>query len=69
MNKQDKATEKLAEETVATFQRMSQEIKHLRNVQSELLEACKIALGAFENNNAIDWNILQDAISKAEGLK
>jgi hypothetical protein len=33
----------------------------------ELMEACKLALGAFERNNAIDWNILEKAIAKAEG--
>lgn len=35
----------------------------------DLLEACKLALGGFENNNAIDWNILERAIAKAEGEK
>lgn len=33
----------------------------------ELLEACKMALGAFEHNWAIDWDLLQRAIDKAEG--
>lgn len=33
----------------------------------ELLAACKAALGAFENNNAIDWSDLIRAIAKAEG--
>lgn len=33
----------------------------------ELLEACKVALGAFEHNHAIDWDILANAIAKAEG--
>jgi hypothetical protein len=33
----------------------------------ELLEACEEALGAFENNNCIDWNILSEAIKKAKG--
>lgn len=37
------------------------------NSHDELLDACKQALGAFENNNAIDWSILEKAISKAEG--
>jgi hypothetical protein len=32
-----------------------------------LLQACKAALGAFEHNNAIDWNDLVRAIEKAEG--
>ena len=33
----------------------------------ELLAACKAALGAFEQNNAIDWGDLERAIAKAEG--
>ncbi len=33
----------------------------------ELLEACKMALGAFEHNNAIDWNDLERTLAKAEG--
>ena len=33
----------------------------------ELLHACELALGAFENNNCIDWNILAEAIAKARG--
>mgnify|MGYP003393011123 FL=1 len=33
----------------------------------ELLEACKLALSAFEQNHAIDWSILTQAINKAEG--
>jgi hypothetical protein len=33
----------------------------------DLLQACKDALGAFENNNCIDWNDLTRAIAKAEG--
>lgn len=33
----------------------------------DLLAACKAALGAFEHNNAIDWNDLERAIAKAEG--
>jgi hypothetical protein len=33
----------------------------------ELLEACEMALGAFENNNAIDWDILDQAIKKSYG--
>ena len=33
----------------------------------DLLAACKAALGAFENNNCIDWNDLTLAIAKAEG--
>lgn len=32
----------------------------------ELLEACKAAYGAFQRNDAIDWNILDMAILKAE---
>jgi len=35
--------------------------------RKELLEACKLVLGAFEHQHAIDWNILEDAIRKAEG--
>lgn len=33
----------------------------------DLLAACKLALGAFERNDAIDWNELAAAIAKAEG--
>lgn len=33
----------------------------------DLLDACKQALGAFENGDAIDWSDLQKAIDKAEG--
>lgn len=33
----------------------------------ELLAACKLALGAFERNDCIDWNDLERAINKAEG--
>ncbi len=33
----------------------------------DLLAACKDALGAFTNNNAIDWSDLERAIAKAEG--
>lgn len=36
-------------------------------VNAELLRACKLALGAFENNNAIDWGVLSAAIAHAEG--
>ena len=32
----------------------------------ELLAACKLALGAFENNNCIDWNEISSAIANAE---
>ena len=35
----------------------------------DLLAACKAALGAFENNNCIDWGDLEKAIAKAEGEK
>jgi hypothetical protein len=35
----------------------------------ELLEACKLALNAFERNDAIDWSVLSDAISKATGVE
>lgn len=35
----------------------------------DLLAACKMALGAFEHNHAIDWKILVDAIEKAESPK
>jgi hypothetical protein len=33
----------------------------------ELLAACRAALGAFERNDAIDWDDLRKAIEKAEG--
>lgn len=37
-------------------------------VNANLLAACKMALGAFESNHAIDWGILQRAIEDAELL-
>ncbi len=33
----------------------------------DLLAACKLALGAFERNDCIDWSDLEKAIAKAEG--
>lgn len=33
---------------------------------AELLSACKLALAAFEGNQAIDWSILEKAIDQAE---
>lgn len=33
----------------------------------DLLAGCKAALGAFENNSAINWDDLRRAIEKAEG--
>ncbi len=33
----------------------------------ELLECCKLALNAFERNDAINWDDLRRAIEKAEG--
>jgi hypothetical protein len=42
------------------------EISRLREVNAELLAACKMALNAFEKNWCIDWQQLNDAISKAE---
>ena len=35
---------------------------------TDLYEACKLALGAFENNHCIDWNVLETAISNWEKL-
>lgn len=32
----------------------------------DLLEACKLALYAFEKNSAINWEVLKRAIDKAE---
>lgn len=40
---------------------------HLIAAAPELYEACEAALGAFENNNNIDWSILSDALKKARG--
>ncbi len=42
-------------------------VKALAKVNRELLAACELALGAFKNNNAIDWNVLEQAIRKAKG--
>ena len=36
------------------------------NNHYKLLNACKLALGAFENNSAIDWNEIEEAIKEAE---
>ena len=36
------------------------------NNHYKLLNACKLALGAFENNWNIDWNELERAIKEAE---
>lgn len=38
-------------------------------VNAKLLAACKLALNAFENNWAIDWNELAVAIAEAEAPK
>ncbi len=45
---------------------------HLANARlmaaaPDLYEACELALSAFENNTAIDWNILSKALAKARG--
>jgi hypothetical protein len=47
----------------AEFDRLS----NLFAAAPELLAGCKLALAAFEHNNAIDWNELEQAIRKAEG--
>ena len=36
------------------------------NQRDALLAACKLALGAFEHNHAIDWSVLENAIADAE---
>lgn len=33
----------------------------------ELYEACQLALNAWERHDAIDWNILENALKKARG--
>ncbi len=38
----------------------------LHAAAQDLLEACKLALAAFEHNDAIDWNVLAESIAKAE---
>jgi len=38
-------------------------------INEKLLAACKLALNAFENNWAIDWNELAEAIKEAEDAK
>lgn len=40
---------------------------HLIAAAPDLYNACQLALNAFENNWAIDWNVLRSALSKAEG--
>lgn len=42
------------------------EVKALEEANKELLNGVKLALGAFENNNCIDWNILSNLIAKHE---
>jgi hypothetical protein len=36
------------------------------NSHYQLVEACKLALAAFEKNHAIDWSILEEAIAQAQ---
>lgn len=38
----------------------------LHRAAPALLSACKLALGAFERNDCIDWNVLSQAIAGAE---
>jgi hypothetical protein len=59
---------KMAAEAIAPTREMAQANARLISAAPDLLEACKIALNAFEHNYAIDWAVLQSAISKAEGL-
>jgi len=35
-------------------------------IMTDLLSACKLALGAFERNDAIDWGVLEAAIASGE---
>ena len=39
------------------------------DAHDDLLAACELALSAFENNNAIDWGVLEKAIAKAKGAE
>ena len=41
------------------------DIQRLCATNAALVEACKAALGAFEHNHAIDWNILSEALALA----
>ena len=52
---------------IAAAPETAEERNRLREINADLLEACKLALNAFENNWAIDWDILKKAIAKAEG--
>lgn len=49
----------------------NERLSHIRAMKQyaaeELYDACKAALGAFENNNAINWDNIARAISKADG--
>lgn len=58
MNKQD--------DDLAFTLGVSLENNNLKEANKELLSGVKLALGAFENNNCIDWNILSDLIAKHE---
>lgn len=59
-----------AKDTMANFQRMTQEIKLLRSINTELLEACKKALKELSKYTPKEaYLICRQAIAKAEGAK
>jgi hypothetical protein len=41
-------------------------IELLSKINTRLLDACRLALNAFENNWAIDWSELELAIKEAQ---
>ena len=59
----------LAEAQASEACRAGLERATLISAAPDLLAACRAALGAFENNDCIDWNILAVAIDKAEGKR
>ena len=49
------------------WEELNPEKARLIKAAPKLLAVCKLALGAFERNNCIDWNELERAIAEAEG--
>lgn len=52
-----------------TVSKQDQANANLISAAPDLLEACELALNAFEKNWCIDWNVLEEAIKKARGEK
>jgi hypothetical protein len=45
---------------------LEKENARLRELNAELVDACKMALAAFEKNNAMDWGRLAILLAKSE---